>query len=110
MTALNRAPGALFSAIMSTGRICPCLTEAAPAEADPAAAPAGGGAVMAEGNGGGGSVGDQGPDNDVGQAENTVRRYAGKLRAFSLSFRNSHVTLSGIEPPTFRMEGGGSND
>ena len=70
---------------MSTGRICPCLTEAEP-EAAPAApgGGGGGGTVMDDGGGSGAAAGDWGPDNDDGQAENTVRHYTGKIRAFFL--------------------------
>ena len=73
--------GALFSAIMSTGRICPCLTEAAPEAAAPAS-PSSGGTVMDDGVGSD-AAGDWGPNIDGGQGEK-----AGKIRAFSSSKRS----------------------
>ena len=69
--------GALFSAIMSTGQICPCLTEADP-EASTAAPGSPGHIVIAEG----GVIRDPmsaGTVSDDGPAENTVRRDTGKI-------------------------------
>ena len=67
----------MFSAIMSTGRICPCLTEA-DRKADPAVVDViDRGGVIDDGGG----RGSAGIDSDAGQAENTDKPFTGKTRA-----------------------------